>query len=94
VLKNLSQLTKPNCKQLGRNNDILPFEDANSVEFLGEKNECSLFAMGSHTKKRPNNLILVRVVLSTFSHNSCLMLSNFIREGYTTVTFSICLNLE
>lgn len=60
VLQNISLMTKPNCKVLSQNNPILPFEDINSVEFLCTKNECSLFALGSHTKKRPNNLILVR----------------------------------
>lgn len=59
VLLDLTMLTKPNCKALNRNNDILPFEDVNSLEFLGGKNRCSLFSLVSHTKKRPNNLVLV-----------------------------------
>ena len=59
VLQDISLLFKPNCKHLTRKNDILPFEDINSIEFLSQKNDCSLFAMGSHSKKRPHNLILV-----------------------------------
>lgn len=60
VLLDLTMLTKPNNKALTRNNDILPFEDVNSLEFLGGKNRCSLFSLVSHTKKRPNNLVLGR----------------------------------
>lgn len=60
VLTDLAKLLKPNCKMLSRKNDILAFEDVNSIEFLGQKNDCSLFAIGSHSKKRPHNLILGR----------------------------------
>jgi hypothetical protein len=42
-------------------NEILPFEDANSIEFLCGKNDTSLFALGNHTKKRPHNLVLVSI---------------------------------
>jgi len=61
VLRDLSLLIKPNGKLMSHKNDILPFEDANSLEFLCTKNDCSLFALGSHTKKRPNNLVLGRL---------------------------------
>lgn len=61
VLKDINLLTKPNCKTLSRKNEILPFEDITSLEFLCNKADCSLFALGSHTKKRPNNLILGRL---------------------------------
>lgn len=60
VLLDLTLMTKPNCKALNRNNDILPFEDVNSLEFLGQKNKSALFALVSHTKKRPNNLVMVQ----------------------------------
>lgn len=59
VLLDMTMLSKPNCKILNKKNELLPFEDANSMEFLNQKNDCSLFALGSHSKKRPNNLILV-----------------------------------
>ena len=64
VLKDLRAMNAPNAKLLSRNNDILPFEDAQSLEFLLTKNDCSLFALASHNKKRPNNLIMGR----TFDH--------------------------
>ena len=60
VLRDLSLLTKPLSKSLNRNNEILPFEDCNSIEFLAPKNDCGIFAIASHTKKRPNNLTLVQ----------------------------------
>jgi ribosome production factor 2 len=60
ILLDFSRLAKPHCVSLTRKNEIFPFEDANSVEFLTQKNDCSLFALGSHSKKRPHNLILGR----------------------------------
>ena len=59
VLRDLARLTKPHSKMMNRKNEILPFEDTNSIEFLGGKNDCSLFALGSHSNKRPHNLIMV-----------------------------------
>lgn len=41
--------------------DILPFEDASMIESTSVKYDASLFAVGSHQKKRPDNLILGRV---------------------------------
>lgn len=61
ALKDLYQLKKPLAKVLTRNNDILPFENAQPLEFLADKNECSLFMFGSTSKKRPNNLIMGRM---------------------------------
>ena len=54
------RLKKPNGKLLTKKNDIRPFEDINSLEFFSKKNDCSLFMVGSHSKKRPQNLILGR----------------------------------
>lgn len=48
-----------------KNENIHPFESAESLEFLAKKNECSLVAFGSHSKKRPHALTLVR----TFDYN-------------------------
>jgi ribosome production factor 2 len=59
ILKDINLLSKPHCKMLSKTNDILPFEDVNSIEFLCGKNDSSLFMIGSHTKKRPNNLVMV-----------------------------------
>ena len=61
VLADFSLLLKPFNKNFNRKNDVLPFEDTNSLEFLCEKNDCSTFALGTHSKKRPDNLILGRI---------------------------------
>lgn len=61
ALKDIYQLKKPLCKKLTRNNDITPFEDTSSLQFLVDKNDCNLFMFGSSSKKRPDNLILGRL---------------------------------
>ena len=59
---------------------IHPFEDASSLEFFSEKQDASLFVVGSHSKKRPNNLTFARmfdhklldmVELSVTGYKSC-----------------------
>lgn len=44
-----------------RRNDVLPFEDETRMEFLTNKNDCGLFVLATHTKKRPNNLVFGRI---------------------------------
>ncbi|KAK4526922.1 hypothetical protein GAYE_SCF29G4841 [Galdieria yellowstonensis] len=63
VLGDVARLKKPYCRQLRKKNNILPFEAGGeaSLEFLCRKNDCSLFILGNHTKKRPNNVILGRL---------------------------------
>jgi ribosome production factor 2 len=48
-------------KNFTRKTEERPFENDASFRFLCEKNNASLFALGSHTKKRPDNLILARM---------------------------------
>lgn len=50
-------------KYTKKNDAIRPFEGGGetSLEFLSQKTDCSLFAFGSHSKKRPNNLVLGRM---------------------------------
>lgn len=44
-----------------RNHDFIPMEDPSLIENQAVKYDCSLFAVGNHQKKRPDNLVLGRV---------------------------------
>lgn len=61
MLRDLYSLKKINSVNFSRRHEILPFEDVQSVENFCQKEDCSLFAFGSHNKKRPNNLIIGRL---------------------------------
>lgn len=62
VLQELRSMSAPHAKLLTKKNQIAAFETdgQHSLEFLTTKNDCALFAMGSHNKKRPNNLVIGR----------------------------------
>lgn len=61
VLKTVHTLTKPDAVQLHKKNEnIHPFEDPSSLEFLALKNECGVVVFGTHSKKRPNNITILR----------------------------------
>ena len=45
---------------LRKTHDLRPFEEEGAVESFASKHDCSLFVVGSHQKKRPNNLIMGR----------------------------------
>ena len=51
----------PHSKLMTKKNELHPFDDQNSLEFLSKKNDCSLFALASDSKKRPNNIIMGRL---------------------------------
>lgn len=61
AMKDLHRLKAPDAKLFSRKNDIRPFEDTQSLEFLCHKNDTSLFCVCSHTKKRPMTLVLGRM---------------------------------
>jgi len=44
-----------------KKNNIHPFDDQSSLEFFSQKNDASLFCVGTNSKKRPNNLVFVRM---------------------------------
>ncbi|XP_002129416.2 ribosome production factor 2 homolog [Ciona intestinalis] len=60
VLKEMYMLKKPDALLLRKRNIARPFEDQTTLEFLSKMNDCALFMFGSHSKKRPNNLVLGR----------------------------------
>lgn len=61
VLKDLYTLKKPAAKLFTRRNMTRPFEDPSSVEFMCKANDASLFSYISHSKKRPQNLVMGRL---------------------------------
>jgi len=60
LLKDIRAINAPATKLLSKKNDIQPFDDASSIEFLTTKNDAATFAIGSHNKKRPDNLVIGR----------------------------------
>nr|GMC86277.1 ribosome production factor 2 homolog [Ipomoea batatas]GMC88964.1 ribosome production factor 2 homolog [Ipomoea batatas]GMC90453.1 ribosome production factor 2 homolog [Ipomoea batatas]GME16474.1 ribosome production factor 2 homolog [Ipomoea batatas] len=63
VLTELYHLKRDNSVKYSRKNDnIRPFESGGetSLEFFSQKSDCSIFVYGSHSKKRPNNLVIGR----------------------------------
>ena len=61
ILKEFYILKKPNATLFWKKNAMIPFEDTSSLEFLTKRNDTSLFAFGSHSKKRPHNIVLGRM---------------------------------
>jgi len=60
-MKDLLSLKKPDGKMFSKRNDIKPFDDPKQFEFLAQKNDAALFCFGSHSKKRPHNLVFTRM---------------------------------
>ncbi|XP_016184774.1 ribosome production factor 2 homolog [Arachis ipaensis] len=64
VLTQIYHLKKESAVKYSRKNDnINPFESGGEVplEFFSRKTDCSIFVYGSHSKKRPNNLVIGRM---------------------------------
>lgn len=61
ALRELSLLKKPYSIPFNKKNELIPFEDASSLEFWGQKNDASLFVLANHQKKRPHNLTFARL---------------------------------
>ena len=60
LLRSLHIVQQPYSVALQRHHSLHPFDDATSLEFLLSKADASTFVLGSHSKKRPNNLVLGR----------------------------------
>ncbi|KAJ3619621.1 hypothetical protein MTP99_005286 [Tenebrio molitor] len=63
--KDLFDLKKPDAQMLTKKNDITVFENVTPVEAFCKKHESPVFVMTSHSKKRPDNLVIGRM----FNHN-------------------------
>ncbi|KAL0220269.1 hypothetical protein RCL1_000123 [Eukaryota sp. TZLM3-RCL] len=84
VLSELHLLKKPHAISFNKKNNIFPFEEAASLEFLLQKNECSLFAFANSIKKRPHNIILGR----SFNYKILDMVELGIQEFTSISSFS------
>lgn len=68
VIADLYALKRPEATLLSKKNSIYPFDGTASeasLEFLMKKNDSALSILASHSKKRPNNMIITR----TFDHH-------------------------
>lgn len=63
AMKDLMALKRPDSISFSKKNVVHPFEaqGAQSLEFWAQKNDASVFVVGQTSKKRPNNLTLVRM---------------------------------
>ncbi|XP_072018868.1 ribosome production factor 2 homolog [Amphiura filiformis] len=61
ILKEFNMLRKPHAVMFQKKNMLRPFEDQTQLEFFSNKNDASLFLFGSHSKKRPHNLVMGRL---------------------------------
>ncbi|XP_064617984.1 ribosome production factor 2 homolog [Liolophura sinensis] len=61
AMKEIHLLKKPYASLFKRKNPLKPFEDQTSIEFFSDRNDASLFLFGSHSKKRPHNLVIGRL---------------------------------
>ncbi|KAK3300987.1 Brix domain-containing protein [Chaetomium fimeti] len=78
ALADLYALRQDNAKRFQKKNPIHPFEDASSLAFFSEKNDCSLLLFGSSSKKRPHSITFTR----TFDYKILDMLE-FYLDGET-----------
>lgn len=78
LMKDLLGLKKPDATNLTRKNDITIFENVTPVEQFCRKYETPLFVMGSHSKKRPDNLVIGRTYDYTLLDMVELQVSSFL----------------
>jgi len=57
AMRDIHLLKKPNANMFQRKNILRPFESQTSLEFFSQRNDTSLMVFGSHSKKRPHNLV-------------------------------------
>ncbi|KAA6399898.1 MAG: putative ribosome production factor 2 [Streblomastix strix] len=62
-ISDLQRIKNPFCQQLSNSNDINPFEQRGieSIEFLAQKNDSALVALGLTSKKRGDSIVFGRL---------------------------------
>ncbi|KAF1742019.1 hypothetical protein MXB_2773, partial [Myxobolus squamalis] len=63
-LKEIAEIKFPDSEFMKLDSKLSPFDEPEGVIRFCEKCESSLFMMGTHNKKRPNNIILGKIYLS------------------------------
>lgn len=87
-MSELLSLKKPNgvaFNKASSNKDIHPFEDASTLEFWSQKNDAAFVLLGSHSKKRPNNLTIARM----FNHQLLDMLEIGVDKAISMVDVKV-----
>ncbi|KAK9290101.1 hypothetical protein L1049_008265 [Liquidambar formosana] len=87
VLTQIYHLKRDSAVRYTRKNEnIRPFESGGetSLEFFSLKTDCSLFVFGSHSKKRPDNLIMGR----TYDHHIYDLVEVGVENFKTTESFT------
>ncbi|KAK3828265.1 MAG: Brix domain-containing protein [Benniella sp.] len=77
ALLDLYMLKKPYAINFTKKNEIHPFEDQSNLQFLAQKNDASLFIIGTHSKKRPHTLTFARM----FDHQLLDMIEVHVEKG-------------
>ena len=63
VLLDINKLKKKDATKFTRKNEVRPFETGGetALQHFCERSDSSLFCLGQHSKKRPNNLVIGRM---------------------------------
>ncbi|KAF9115219.1 rRNA-binding ribosome biosynthesis protein rpf2 [Mortierella sp. AM989] len=77
ALSDLYMLKKPHAINFTKKNQIHPFEDQSNLQFFSQKNDASLFIIGTHSKKRPHTLTFARM----FDHQLLDMIEVSVEQG-------------
>jgi len=87
ALAQLLLLKKPDAISFTKktNTGIRPFEDAASLEFWSSKNDTAFAILGSHSKKRPNNLTFTRM----FAHQTLDMFEVGVEAAKAMTEFTV-----
>jgi ribosome production factor 2 len=76
-------MRQTNAKRFHKKNPIHPFEDASSLTFFSEKNDCSLILFASSSKKRPSTITFAR----TFDYKMLDMLEFYLdTESFRSIS--------
>ncbi|KAK4447671.1 Brix domain-containing protein [Podospora aff. communis PSN243] len=83
ALADLYAMRQTNAKRFHKKNPIHPFEDASSLTFFSEKNDCSLILFASSSKKRPSTITFAR----TFDYKMLDMLEFYLdTESFRSIS--------